>query len=360
MLSKRLSVVLLAAFAALSLLAAQPAITAAQEESPLAGKKLGFINAGSTSEYQIAQGEWFRQFAEAEGAHVTHIDGKFTAAVQVAAMDDLIVAGVDAIVIQPFDAVTLMPSVKAAREAGIIVMFVGGLPDPAAPVPAGGVFNDEELVREAAREAVAWLKETHPGEKAKLVLFDMPAIIVCHEWRMVPFRDEVIKLMGEENVEDVYVGLVEHTLDVVMAKMEDIIQSGADFNIFTACGGTAAVGGMHALTAAGRGIAVDKVPQTEWVLSIDATPGELEYLLNPNSSLVKTIALTPKTNVQEVFIPHLKKILTGEIDPDSDYVAVAPGFFVPVESCSAARAAIADQYAVVPGFWTLDCAKFEQ
>jgi len=328
-------------------------------ESPVAGKKLAFITFGNASEYQISQGEWFKEFAEAEGAEVTVIDGKFDPAAQVAAMDDLTAAGVDGIVIQPFDAVALVPSVQAAREAGIPVMYVGGLPDPAATVPAGGVFNDEELVREAAREAVAWLKENKPGEKAKLVLFDIPGAIVCHEWRMAAFRDEVIKQMGEENVEDVYYDLVDHSLDVVVAKMEDLIQSGADFNIFTACGGTGAVGGMQALQDAGRGTAVDNVPQTEWVLSIDATPAELEYLLDPNSSLVKTIALTPKNNGQ-VFLDNFKKILSGEIDADSDYVAPAPGMFVPSDSCEAAREAISDQYANVPGYWTLDCSEYQQ
>jgi len=328
-------------------------------DSSLEGKKLGFITAGNQSEYQISQGDWFKQFAEAEGAEVTVIDGKFEPAPQVAGMDDLIAAGVDGIVIQPVDAVALAPSVQAAREEGILVMFVGGLPDPTSPVPAGGVFNDEELVREAAREAVAWLKENKPGENAKLVLFDIPSIIVCHEWRMVAFRDEVIKQMGAENVEDVYYDLVDHSLDVVVAKMEDIIQSGVDFNIFSACGGTGAVGGMQALEAAGLTNAVNKVPEDVWVLSIDATPAELEYLLDQNSSLVKTIALTPKNNAK-IFLDNYKKIMNGDIDPDSDYVAPAPGFFVPSESCDAAREAISDQYANVPGYWTLDCSQFDE
>ena len=116
---------------------------------------------------------------------------------------------------------------------------------------------------------------------------------------------------------------------------------------------------MQALEAAGLTNAVNKVPEDVWVLSIDATPAELEYLLDQNSSLVKTIALTPKNNAM-IFLDNFKKIVNGDLDPDSDYVTPAPGFFVPSDSCDAAREAISDQYANVPGYWTLDCAKFDE
>jgi ABC-type sugar transport system substrate-binding protein len=238
-------------------------------------------------------------------------------------------------------------------------MFVGGTPDPSSIVPTGGTFNDEALVREAARNSVAWLRENKPGEKARLVLFDIPSIIVCHEWRMVAFRDEVIKQMGKENVVDVYNDLVDHTLDTVVSKMEDIIQSGVDFNIFTACGGTGAVGGMQAMRAAGRGRAINGVPDDVWVLSIDATPMELDYLLDPTAAIVNTIALTPKNNAV-VFLDNFKRIATGEIDPDSDYVAVAPGVMLyKTDSCQKVRDTLVDQYANVPGYHAVDCSKWE-
>ena len=37
-------------------------------------------------------------------------------------------------------------------------------------------------------------------EKAKLVLFDIPGVIVCHEWRMAAFRDEVRTWLEEHLV----------------------------------------------------------------------------------------------------------------------------------------------------------------
>jgi ABC-type sugar transport system substrate-binding protein len=348
---------------------ATPAPTTAQTAAPsvaataapstggasVAGKKMTFITFGNASEYQIAQGEWFKQFAEAEGASVNVIDGKFDPTVQAKAMDDAIAAGVDAIAIQPFDTVAVAPQVKAARDAGIVVGIVGSLPDPSAVVPAIGTFNDEELVRESARDAVAWLKANKPGEKAKLVIFDIAGVIICHDWRMVPFVDEVKKQMGAENVVEVYNDTTTHTLDWITKKMEDLIQSGQDFNMFTACGGTGAVGGLNALTAAGMAKAVNGVPQDIWTLSIDATPDELKYLVDPNVSLANTIALTPKTNAQ-VFLDNMKKIFAGEIDPDSNFVGLAPGIlFRKADGCQKISDTLKDQYAVVPGYQALSC-----
>jgi len=275
--------------------------------------------------------------------------------VQIKALEDVVAMGVDGIIIQPFDVVAVSPAINEVRAAGIPVMYIGSLPDPSAVIPAGGVYNDDVLVKEAARDAVAWLKKNKPGEKAKLVLFDYPMIVICHEWRQMPFRDEVIRLMGEDMVEIVYHEYTEHTIENCVRVMEDLIQSGADFNMFFACGGTGAVGGMQALEAAGLAKAVNGVPQDVWVLTVDATPMELEYLVDPTVSVAVTIALTPKTNAM-VFLDNFKKILTGEIDPDSDYVANAPGVLLWKEDgCEKIRDTLSDQYAVVPGYSSLEC-----
>jgi len=331
--------------------------TATPSSAPdsVAGKSLVFITAGFTSEYQIAQGEWFKQFAEEEGASVAVVDGEFDAAVQVRALDDAVAASTDGIIIQSADPVATAPSVNAARAAGIPVMFVGGTPDASAVVPAGGVFNDEELVRQAARDATAWLETNKPGEKAKVVVFDLPAVIVCHEWRMVPFVDEITKQMGAENVEVVFNDFVDATAEGATAKMEDIVQSGEDFNIFSGCGGVYFIGGVQALEQAGRAKAVDGIPDDTFIFTIDATPPELEWLVDPSSGVAQTLALTPKTNAQ-LFLDNFKKVLSGDIDPDSDFVVPAPGVMLyKADGCESIRDTLADEYAVIPGYKTVDC-----
>lgn len=338
--------------------ATAPATTApvaSSEAGSVSGMTLVFITAGFSSEYQIAQGEWFKQFAEDEGASVSVVDGKFDATVQVKALDDAVAAGVDGIIIQSADPVATAPSVKAARSSGIPVMFVGGTPDASAVVPAGGVFNDEELVRKAARDAVEWLKANKPGDKAKVVVFDIPAVIVCHEWRMVPFVEEITAQIGADNVDVVFNDFVDPTAEGAAAKMEDLIQSGADFNIFSGCGGVYFIGGVQALEQADRAKAVDGVPVDTFIFTIDATPPELEWLVDPTSGVAQTLALTPKKNAQ-LFLDNFKRILSGEIDADSDLVVPAPGVMLyKADGCESIRDTLADEYAVIPGYKTVDC-----
>lgn len=350
----RRGVAVAAAFAiALSLLGGAAPVAATTDS--IEGKRLVFITAGNQSEYQIAQGEWFKQFAEEEGASVSVIDGKFDPLAQLKGIEDSVAAGADGIIIQQVDPVVLVEAINTARATGTLVMSVGGLAHPDAIIPVGGTFNDEVLVREAAREAAAWLEANKPGEPARIVLFDIPSIIVCHEWRMVAFRDELINVLGEDNVVDVFNDLVPHTLDVVTAKMDDIIQSGADFNMFTACGATGAVGGLDALTRAGMARAVDGVPQDVWVLSIDATPAEVDYFVDPEVSHAMMIALTPKTNAR-VFLDNFKLLVSGEIGPDDEYVARAPGIlFRKDDGCEMVNQTLGDEYAIIPGYWEVEC-----
>ena len=100
-------------------------------------------------------------------------------------------------------------------------------------------------------------------------------------------------------------------------------------------------------------ITVDGVPVTEYVFSIDATPAELEYLVDTESALVETLALTPKSNA-EVFLDTFKRILGGDIGADEAFVGVAPGILLPPD-CAEVSELLADQYAVIPGYSALEC-----
>ncbi len=170
--------------------------------SVTAAKKIVFINYGNVSEYMAALSEQFKKIAEAEGAQVTLVDGKFDPATQVKAMDEAIAAGADAIVVIPFSTKALVESTRAARAKGILVEFGAFIPNPAATVPAL-TYNDTEAVHKAVADAVAWLKGKHPGDRAKVVLFDEPNT-VSHEWRMQAFEDEIKKVMGPGNVDIVF------------------------------------------------------------------------------------------------------------------------------------------------------------
>jgi ABC-type sugar transport system substrate-binding protein len=102
------------------------------------------------------------------------------------------------------------------------------------------------------------------------------------------------------------------------------------------------LGALGALEAAGRGRAIDKVPQTEIVVSIDGSPPEVEKLLDPNSSLMSTVMVTPKANAEKI-VTMLVGVLRGEIGPMDPYVAQAGGLVLHPD-CDEVNAALRDQF----------------
>jgi ABC-type sugar transport system substrate-binding protein len=333
------------------------ALGAAAQDGPLAGKDVAFVLWGFDG-YQQGQGNWFMKAAtDAGAANVRLIDGKVDPQVQLKAIDDLIAAGVDGIAYQPVEPAAAVPSVKAAQAAGIPLILIGAMPDPSAAVAPAALFNDYDTTFKAGQNAANWLKTNKPGEKAKLVIFDVMTLGYCRDGRMQGFIDGVTDVMGADMVEIKFRDTVEHKREVSLAKMEDLLTRDPDFNIFTACGADGVLGGIAALQAAGRAQAVNKVPQTEYIFSIDGTPSELELLFNPASALVETMTMTPKEN-GIVAKDLLRQVMTGELAPDANTVLSMPGVLLPA-SCEGAAAILQEQYGLNADFQPLDCSKYQ-
>ena len=116
---------------------------------------------------------------------------------------------------------------------------------------------------------------------------------------MTPFMEGVKSVAPDAQA--VFWDTVPPTKDGTLAKMEDQLQRDPDFNIFTGCGGDLILGGIAGLQAAGRATATNKAPDTEWILTIDGTPEELDLLLDKNTSIVRTITLLPKETGEAVW-----------------------------------------------------------
>jgi ABC-type sugar transport system substrate-binding protein len=144
--------------------------------------------------------------------------------------------------------------------------------------------------------------------------------------------------------------------NLAMAKMEDQLQANPDFNIFTGCGSDMVLGGIAGLEAAGRGKADNKAPKTEYVVTIDGTLPELQRLVDPSSSVVTTVTMTPKTNGTE-FWTMLKSIMTGETGATEAKVVDLPGLTMP-KACADVAAIYEEQYGPTEGFEPLDCSKY--
>lgn len=349
-----------AAVAAAVVMAANVAVAPviAQDGSALDGKKVAFL-LWSYDAYQQGQGNWFVEVASERGADARAIDGQVDPNIQVEIMSDLVAEGVDAIAFQPVEPTAAVNAINEAQAAGIPVFLIGAKPDPSlGAVAPSALFNDYEVTKIAGQNAAKWLQENKPGEPAKLVIFDILEIAYCTEGRMQGFVDGVTDVMGEENVEVKFRDTVEHKRDVSQARMEDLLQADPDFNIFTACGADGVLGGIAALQAAGRATAVDKIPETEYIFTIDGTPSELELLFDPNSSVMETMTLTPKENGTAA-ADGLERLLSGELEVTSDETLSLPGVLLSPD-CEVTAGIFQEQYGLNQDFEPLDCAAYGQ
>ncbi|HZW00922.1 MAG TPA: sugar ABC transporter substrate-binding protein [Candidatus Deferrimicrobium sp.] len=330
-----------------------------QDPSSLEGKKVAFL-LWSYDAYQQGQGNWFVKVATDRGAEARAIDGQVDPSMQVKVMSDLVAEGVDAIAFQPVEPAAAVNAISEAQAAGIPVYLIGAKPDPSSgAVAPSALFNDYEVTKVAGQNAATWLQANKPGEKAKLMIFDILEIAYCTDGRMQGFVDGVTEVMGEENVEILFRDTVEHKRDVAQAKMEDILQTDmADFNIFTSCGADGVLGGVAALQAAGRATAVDKNPVSEYIFTIDGTPSELELLFDPNSSVMETMTLTPKENGTAA-ADGLERLLSGDLEMTSDETLNLPGVLLSPD-CAVTAGIFQEQYGLNQDFEPLDCAAFGQ
>jgi ribose transport system substrate-binding protein len=323
----------------------------------LQGKKIAWVLWGNDG-YQQGQSQALKQAAEADGVNVTLIDGKNDPLVQAKAIDDLIAAHVDGIVWQAADPAAATEPAKRIRAANIPLVYVGVAPDASANVPAPLVpFNNSyNLTKVAGTDAAKFVTETLK-QTPKVVLFDLLNLPLCHDERMTGFMDGVKSVAPD--AETVFWDTVPTTKDGTTAKMENQLQANPDFNIFTGCGGDLILGGIAALQAAGRAEAVDKVPQTEWILTIDGTPAEMSLLLDPTTSIMETMTLTPYENGIAAWAA-LKKIMTGELKQDSsDVIDTGAGLiYYKTQGCDEINKTYTLEYGLTEIYQPIDCSKY--
>jgi ABC-type sugar transport system substrate-binding protein len=331
------------------------AATAAASAAPqgsVAGKKVAFVLWGMDG-YQLGQGAHFKKAAEADGVSVTIVDGKADPLAQAKAIDDLIAGKIDGIAWQPVDEAAAVEPAKAIMAAKIPLVFVGAAPDRKTGVVAPYLpFNDYAIAKKAGSDAATWIKQNWPGKVPRMVLFDLIGLQMC-EWRLGGFKDGVMSVTPDSVV--VFDDTVPELKDKSMAKMEDQLQANPDFNVFAGCGGDLTLGGIAGLQGAGRAKAVNKVPQTEWILTIDGTPAEIALLTDPNSAVMETISMTPKENGIKAW-DTLKQVMLGQVARDSDIQVDLPGVILPTE-CQQAATIYEAEYGITDIYQPIDCTK---
>src|SRR5438552_352820 len=100
--------------------------------------KVGLITKTETNPFFVKMKEGAQKEADAEGAQLLTAAGKFDGdnASQVTAIENMVAAGVKGILITPSDTKAIVPSIKKARAAGVIVIALDTATDPASAVNA--------------------------------------------------------------------------------------------------------------------------------------------------------------------------------------------------------------------------------
>lgn len=297
---------------------------------------------------------WLKRDYEAQGASVTVINSNANTKTQLDAIDTAISTGkYDGVIWAPVDVTIAPTTIKRLQAAHIPVIISAGPPLPAG---TGGVtvpqtINENKSVGTPIGGAAAkFVAEHFPGKPAAILYIgDNPPSTNCKE-REQGFVDGVKAVNPAAKVVSTLGALNQNDAN---AKVSNFISRNIYFNIVGSCGGAIGLGSISALNAAGRGKAVNKVPQTEWIMTMDASPPELQYLWSPTSSEMMSALVGPKTTATEAE-KLLNKVIFKQIAPDANVTSVVP--YAPVSSnCAAERPKVETQYQGVPGFKVPAC-----
>jgi ABC-type sugar transport system substrate-binding protein len=330
---------LLAALAATALIGGMTAAASAQDESfDTEGKRIGQV-LYSTDSYQVAHARHVEEYAQSLGMSVQTIDGRIDPEVQANAVSDLIAARVDGILYQPVDPAAAAAPIREAQDAGIPIATWAIKPSDEVTTPFLEL-NEYETTRQAGRNAANAVAGLFPDQPVRMIIIDIPTVPLCSELRMQGFIDGVQEVNADAEV----IARVDGAGDRLTATtvMEDLLQRERDFNIVTACNGEMLLGALGALEASGRGQATDKVPQSEYLFSIDGSPAEIAKLVDPGSALMETMTLTPRENGR-AFLGILVRMMAGEIGLTEPYTEITGSLLLPPD-CDVINTVLQEQF----------------
>jgi ABC-type sugar transport system substrate-binding protein len=137
------------------------------------------------------------------------------------------------------------------------------------------------------------------------------------------------------------------------SEMTDFLTRKIHFNIFAGCGSAVTLGGIAAIDAAGLGGAVNKVPQHVYMMSLDATPPELQFLWSSTSSEMAAI-LNPPKNSAAVAVQLIENEVTGHVAYNASAES-AVQFTTITPNCAVFRPFMIAQFAGVADFTIPKC-----
>lgn len=209
--------------------------------------KVGLITKTETNPFFVKMKEGATAAAKAQGAELMSAAGKFDGdnASQITAIENMVAAGVKGILITPSDTKAIVPAIKKARDAGVLVI---ALDTPTEPQDATDAlfatdnFKAGELIGQYAKAAMA-------GKPAKIATLDLAPGITVGKLR----HDGFLKGFGVAEGDPSIVCSQDTQGDQSKGQtaMENCLQKAPDINLVYTINEPAALGAHTALKAKG-------------------------------------------------------------------------------------------------------------
>ncbi|MEV4068219.1 sugar ABC transporter substrate-binding protein [Nonomuraea fuscirosea] len=210
--------------------------------------KVGLITKTETNPFFVKMKEGAQKAAQAGGLELMSAAGKFDGdnASQITAIENMVAAGVKGILITPSDTKAIVPAIKKARDAGVLVI---ALDTPTEPQDATDAlfatdnFKAGELIGQYAKAAMA-------GEPAKIATLDLAPGITVGQLR----HDGFLKGFGVQEGDPSIVCSQDTRGDQAKGQtaMENCLQKAPGINLVYTINEPAALGAHTALKAKGR------------------------------------------------------------------------------------------------------------
>jgi fructose transport system substrate-binding protein len=209
---------------------------------------VGLITKTDTNPFFVKMKQGAEAAAKTDGAKLMSAAGKFDGdnAGQMTAIENMVTAGAKAILITPSDTKAIVPSIKKARSAGVLVIALDTPTDPQDATDAlfaTDNFKAGVLIGQYAKAAMA-------GKKAKIATLDLAPGITVGQLR----HDGFLKGFGIKEGDPMIVCSQDTQGDRAKGQtaMENCLQKAPDINVVYTINEPAAAGAYQALKAAGK------------------------------------------------------------------------------------------------------------
>jgi fructose transport system substrate-binding protein len=213
---------------------------------------VGLITKTDTNPFFVKMKEGAMEAAKAKGAKLMSAAGKFDGdnATQVTAIENMVSGGAKAILITPSDTKAIVPAIKKARDAGVLVIALDTPTDPQSATDAlfaTDNFKAGVLIGQYAKAAMA-------GKPAKIATLDLAPGVTVGKLRHDGFLQGFGVKQGDASI------VCSQDTQGNQAKgqtaMENCLQRAPDINVVYTINEPAAAGAYQALKAAGKEKAV--------------------------------------------------------------------------------------------------------